>query len=122
MNSLRTGVRIRGSIFTSMTKSMIISEDKEKKDEIKTSAGEIFIKNFNEFNDFIRKIEYYFTFEFEHNFGYLTSNISIFGTGFKIKTEINLDKLIGTEVDLDKINKILNGFDKYSNISFQKKF
>ena len=102
-------------------KSMIISEDKEKKDEIKTSTNEIFIKNFNEFNDFIRKIEYYFAFEFEHNFGYLTSNISLFGTGFNIKTEINLDKLIGTEVDLDKINKILNGFDKYSdNFHFKK--
>ena len=102
-------------------KSMIISEDKEKKDEIKTSTNEIFIKNFNEFNDFIRKIEYYFAFEFEHNFGYLTSNISLFGTGFNIKTEINLDKLIGTEVDFDKINKILNSFDKYSdNFHFKK--
>ena len=55
---------------------MIISEDKEKKDEIKIPTNKIFIDNFNEFNDFIRKIEYYFAFEFEHNFGYLTSNIS----------------------------------------------
>ena len=32
-----------------------------------------------------------------------------------------MDKLIGTEVDLDKINKILNGFDKYSdNFHFKK--
>ena len=102
-------------------KSMIISEDKEKKDEIKTPTNKIFIDNFNEFNDFIRKIEYYFAFEFEHNFGYLTSNISLFGTGFNIKAEINLDKLIGTDVDLDKINKILDGFDKYSdNFHFKK--
>ena len=32
-----------------------------------------------------------------------------------------MNKLIGTEVDLDKINKILNGFNKYSdNFHFKK--
>ena len=102
-------------------KSMIINEDKEKKEERKTTTNEIFIKNFNEFNDFIRKIEYFFAFEFEHNYGYLTSNISLLGTGFNIKTEINLDKLIGNDIDLGKINKILNGFDKYSDNYFFKK-
>ena len=96
-------------------KNIIFSE------ENKLKKNEIFIKNFNEFNDFIRKIEYYFAFEFVHNFGYLTSNISLFGTGFNIKSEINLDKLIENDIDMDKINKILEGFDKYSDNYYLKK-
>ena len=54
-------------------------------------------------------------FEFEHNFGYLTSNIALIGSGFNIKSEINLNKLCGDKFDLEFINKILNEFDKYSD-------
>jgi protein tyrosine phosphatase len=54
-------------------------------------------------------------FEFEHNFGYLTSNIALLGYGFNIKSEINLNKLLGDKYDLDKVKKILDTFDKYSD-------
>ena len=54
-------------------------------------------------------------FEFEHNFGYLTSNIAVLGYGFNIKCEINLNKLLGDKYDLNKINKILDTFDRYSD-------
>ena len=95
--------------------------DKEKQDEKKILTNELFIKVFNELNDFIRKIEYYFAFEFNHNFGFLNTNIALLGTGFNIQTEINLDELCGKEIDLDKINKTLEGFDKYTDNYFLQK-
>ena len=103
-------------------KTIFLNEEKtEKSEEKKLETNDLFIKAFNELNDFIRNIQYYFGFEFEHNFGYLTSNISLLGTGFNIISEINLDKLCKNEIDIDKINKILNGYDKYSdNYSLKK--
>ena len=95
--------------------------DKEKQDEKKILTNELFIKVFNELNDFIRKIEYYFAFEFNHNFGFLNTNIALLGTGFNIQTEINLDELCGKEIDLDKINKKLEEFDKYTDNYFLQK-
>jgi hypothetical protein len=103
-------------------KTIFLNKEKtEKSEEKKLETNDLFIKAFNELNDFIRNIQYYFGFEFEHNFGYLTSNISLLGTGFNIISEINLDKLCKNEIDIDKINKILNGYDKYSdNYSLKK--
>ena len=88
---------------------------KGKSGENKKSTNEIFIKAFNELNDFIRNLQYYIGFEFEHNFGYLTSNISLLGYGFNIKTEINLNELCGDKYNSDEIKKILDGYDKYSD-------
>ena len=90
-----------------LIKSIIIDK------KIKKPLNDIFIENFNEFNDAIRSLQYYFGFEFDHNFGYLTSNISLFGTGFRIQTEINLDDINKGDIKLEEIiNKI--EFDKYS--------
>jgi hypothetical protein len=90
-----------------LIKSIIIDKN------IKKPLNDIFIENFNEFNDAIRSLQYYFGFEFDHNFGYLTSNISLFGTGFRIQTEINLDDINKGDIKLEEIiNKI--EFDKYS--------
>ena len=81
----------------------------------KIAVNDIFIKAFNDLNDFIRNLQYYIGFEFEHNFGYLTSNIALLGYGLSIKCEINLNKLLGDKYDLNKINKILDTFDRYSD-------
>ena len=89
--------------------------DKEKLNKKKITANDVFIKCFNDLNDFIRNLQYYMGFEFEHNFGYLTSNIALLGYGFNIKSEINLNKLLGDKYDLDKVKKILDTFDKYSD-------
>ena len=94
-------------------KSIFFSE--EKNNEKKITVNDIFIKAFNDLNDFIRNLQYYIGFEFEHNFGYLTSNIALLGYGFNIKCEINLNKLLGDKYDLNKINKILDTFDRYSD-------
>ena len=68
-----------------------INSQKNPNDKIKV-LNDVFIANFNEINDFIRQIQYYFGFEFNHNFGYLTSNISLLGRGLSITTEIDLEQ------------------------------
>ena len=89
--------------------------DIERSENKKITKNDIFISAFNELSDFIRNLQYYIGFEFEHNFGYLTSNIALLGSGFNIKSEINLNKLCGEKLDLEKINKTLNEYDKYSD-------
>ena len=87
----------------------------KKNNENKRTLNDLFIKAFNELSDFIRNLQYYMGFEFEHNFGYLTSNIALIGSGFNIKSEINLNKLCGDKFDLEYINETLKEFDKYSD-------
>ena len=78
------------------------------------SLNDVFIKVFNEFNNVVRNIQYYFGFEFDHKFGYLASNIALLGTGFSITSEIDLDKLC-KDVESKKINEQLEKFDKYTD-------
>ena len=85
------------------------------------SSNKKFIKYFNQFNDLIRNIQYYFGFEFNHNYGYLTSNIALLGRGFSITSEIDLEQLYGDEPDINMINKKLEKFDKYTDTYFFKK-
>ena len=86
-----------------------------------SSSNKKFIKYFNQFNDLIRNIQYYFGFEFNHNYGYLTSNIALLGRGFSITSEIDLEQLYGDEPDINMINKKLEKFDKYTDTYFFKK-
>ena len=76
----------------------------------KETLNEQFIKCFNNLSDIIRKIQYYFGFEFNHKFGYLTSNIATLGRGFSITSEIDLDKIY--KEDNEKLRK---KFDKYTD-------
>ena len=76
----------------------------------KETLNERFIKCFNNLSDIIRKIQYYFGFEFNHKFGYLTSNIATLGRGFSITSEIDLDKIY--KEDNEKLRK---KFDKYTD-------
>ena len=80
-------------------------------------SNEAFISYFNKFNDLIRNIQYYYGFEFSHNFGYLTSNIALLGRGFSISTEIDLDKLYEGDFDknYDKLKEKLDKFDLYTD-------
>ena len=80
-----------------------------------------FIRCFNEVNDYIRQIQYYFGFEFHHNYGYLTSNIALLGKGFSITSEINLDQLCGIDYDEKKLNENLEKFDKYTDTYYISK-
>ena len=97
-------------------KSIFFNKEKNKnKNEIQLSTNELFIEAFNQLNDFIRNLNYNIGFEFDHNFGYLTSNIALLGYGFNIKAEINLTKLCEDKYDLNNIKKILDGYDKYSD-------
>ena len=89
--------------------------ENENKNEIKETRNDLFIKAFNELTDFLRNLQYYLGFEFEHNFGFLTTNISLLGTGFNITTEINLNKLCEDKFDFEKIKNNFNIFDKYSD-------
>ena len=95
-----------------------IQNDNEKKEN---SLNQIFIDCFNEINDYIRQIQYYFGFEFNHNYGYLTSNIALLGRGFSITTEINLEQLCGFDYDENKLNEILEKFDKYTDTYYINK-
>lgn len=88
---------------------------KNKDNQNEISLNNIFIRYFNEFNDLIRNVQYYYGFEFDHNFGYLTSNIALLGRGFSITTEIDLDKLCENKFDEDKIKEKLKNFDKYTD-------
>ena len=90
-------------------------EDKDKNNNIKDSLNDIFIKYFNEFNNLIRNVQYYYGFEFDHHFGYLTSNIALLGRGFSITTEIDLDKLCGNDFDMNKLKEKLEKCDKYTD-------
>ena len=97
-------------------------DNKDNKDNKKDSfSNDTFIQYFNEFNDLIRNIHYYFGFEFNHNFGYLTSNIALLGRGFSITTEIDLDKLCGYDYDNNKLKEKLDKLDKYTDTYFFKK-
>ena len=90
--------------------------NKENKDnQNKKTLNDMFIESFNNFNDLIRNVQYYYGFEFDHNFGYLTSNIALLGRGFSITTEIDLDKLCENKFDEDKIKEKLKKFDKYTD-------
>ena len=94
-------------------------EVKDNQDNKKQSLNDIFIGCFNELSDLIRNVQYYYGFEFDHNFGYLTSDIALLGRGFSITTEIDLDKLLGNDFDYDKLQeKIVKSdkFDKYTDI------
>ena len=98
------------------------NDNKNNKDNTNESfSNNKFIKYFNQFNDLIRNIQYYFGFEFNHNYGYLTSNIALLGRGFSITSEIDLEKLYGDELDNNIINKKLEKFDKYTDTYFFKK-
>ena len=97
--------------YKDKNKNVKNKENYYKKEE---SLNYIFIKVFNEFNDIIRNMQYYFGFEFDHKFGYLTSNIALLGTGFSITSEIDLDKLC-KDVESKKINEQLEKFDKYTD-------
>ena len=98
------------------------NDNKNNKDNTNESfSNNKFIKYFNQFNDLIRNIQYYFGFEFNHNYGYLTSNIALLGRGFSITSEIDLEKLYGDELDNNIINKKLEKFDKYTHTYFFKK-
>ena len=97
-------------------KSIFFNKEKfMNQNEIKTTTNDLFIQAFNELNDFIRNLQYYIGFEFDHNFGYLTSNIALLGYGFNIKAEINLSELYEDKNDLNNIKQILESFDKYSD-------
>ena len=76
----------------------------------KETLNERFIKCFNNLSDIIRKIQYYFGFEFNHKFGYLTSNIATLGRGFSITSEIDLDKIYKEDNE-----KLREKFDKYTD-------
>ena len=76
----------------------------------KESLNDRFIKCFNNLSDIIRKIQYYFGFEFNHKFGYLTSNIATLGRGFSITSEIDLDKIYKEDNE-----KLREKFDKYTD-------
>lgn len=91
-----------------------INSQKNPNDKIKV-LNDVFIEYFNEINDFIRQIQYYFGFEFNHNFGYLTSNISLLGRGLSITTEIDLEQLCGIEYNEIKLKEKLEKFDKYTD-------
>ena len=75
--------------------------------------NDIFIQYFNQFNDLIRNVQYYYGFEFDHNFGYLTSNIALLGRGFSITTEVDLDKLLVNDFDNDKLQEKIYNYDKF---------
>ena len=90
-------------------------DDKNNKNNNYDSLNDIFIKYFNEFNNLIRKVQYYYGFEFDHHFGYLTSNIALLGRGFSITTEIDLDKLCGNDFDMKQLKEKLEKFDKYTD-------
>jgi hypothetical protein len=79
----------------------------------KESLNDRFIKCFNNLSDIIRKIQYYFGFEFNHKFGYLTSNIATLGRGFSITSEIDLDKIC--KEDNEKLKEKLDKLDKYTD-------
>lgn len=85
-----------------------------KNNEKNETLNDRFIKSFNYFSDIIRKIQYYYGFEFNHNFGYLTSNIATLGRGFSITSEIDLDK-INKEDNNDKLKEKLDQLDKYTD-------
>lgn len=89
-------------------------DNKDNKNE-QESLNHKFIKYFNEFNDLIRNVQYYYGFEFDHHFGYLTSNIALIGRGFSITTEIDLDKLLGNDFDNNKLMENLEKLDKYTD-------
>jgi hypothetical protein len=91
------------------------SDKQSDNNQEKTDLNEPFIRCFNEINDCIRQIQYYFGFEFNHNYGYLTSNIALLGKGFSITTEINLEQLCGVDYDENKLNEKLEKFDKYTD-------
>ena len=84
-----------------------------KNNEKKETLNDKFIKCFNYLSDIIRRIQYYFGFEFSHKFGYLTSNIATLGRGFSITSEIDLDKIC--KEDNDKLQEKLDKFDKYTD-------
>ncbi len=94
---------------------MNISSIKErlKRNNEKESLNEKFIKCFNNLSDIIRKIQYYFGFEFSHNFGYLTSNIATLGRGFSITCEIDSDKICKEDNNIK--DKLKEKFDKYTD-------
>ena len=96
---------------------MNISSIKERlnsKNNEKETLNDKFIKSFNFLSDIIRKIQYYFGFEFHHKFGYLTTNIATLGRGFSITSEIDLDKI--SKEDNDKIKEKLDDkLDKYTD-------
>jgi hypothetical protein len=77
----------------------------------KIRKNEDFIKNFNDFIDFYRKIDYNFGFESNNSFGYLLSNIAIIGYGFSITTEIDL----GFEDEINKAKEYFEKLDKYTD-------
>ena len=90
--------------------------DKKENNKKDSFSNEVFIKYFNEFNDLIRNIQYYYGFEFNHNFGYLTSNIALLGRGFSISTEIDLDKFYKDDFEnIDKLKEKFNKFDMYTD-------
>ena len=90
--------------------------DKKENNKKDSFSNEVFIKYFNEFNDLIRNIQYYYGFEFNHNFGYLTSNIALLGRGFRISTEIDLDKFYKDDFEnIDKFKEKFNKFDMYTD-------
>jgi hypothetical protein len=90
--------------------------DKKEINKKDSFSNEVFIKYFNEFNDLIRNIQYYYGFEFNHNFGYLTSNIALLGRGFSISTEIDLDKFYKDDFEnIDKFKEKFNKFDMYTD-------
>ena len=88
-------------------------KNKDNKDNNIKSLNDIFIQYFNEFNDLIRNVQYYYGFEFDHNFGYLTSNIALLGRGFSITTEIDLDKLLVNDYDNDNLQEKIYNYDKF---------
>ena len=94
---------------------MNISSIKERlnRNNEKESLNEIFIKCFNNLSDIIRTIQYYFGFEFSHNFGYLTSNIATLGRGFSITCEIDSDKICKEDNNIK--DKLKEKFDKYTD-------
>ena len=88
-------------------------DNKDNKDNNIKSLNDIFIQYFNQFNDLIRNVQYYYGFEFDHNFGYLTSNIALLGRGFSITTEVDLDKLLVNDFDNDKLQEKIYNYDKF---------
>ena len=88
-------------------------ENKDNKNNNIKSSNDIFIQTFNELNDLIRNVQYYYGFVFDHNFGYLTSNIALLGRGFSITTEVDLDKLLVKDFDNDKLQEKIYSYDKF---------